>query len=64
MLRVYSELYKVESSVLFQARIGRISLECFLELIQVPNTVVEYVYDSSLETAEYILLYYPDTKGI
>jgi hypothetical protein len=57
-LRVYSKLKKVESSVLFQAHIGRIGLREFLATTRVLDIKSgDCLYRGGRETAEYILLY-------
>ena len=57
-LKLYSQLKKAESSVLFQARTGRIGLRRFLASARVPGIEsADCLYGKGQETAEHILLY-------
>ena len=58
-LKLYSQLRKAKSSVLFQARTGRIGLRRFLALARVPGIEsAECLCGKGKETTEHILLYY------
>ena len=57
-LKLYSQLKKAESSVLFQARTGRIGLRRFLALVRVPGIDSEdCLCGKGKETAEHLLLH-------
>ena len=61
-LKLYSQLKKAESSALFQAKTGRISLWWFLASMKVPRVESEEcLCKKGKETAEYVLLYYDNT---
>ena len=57
-LKLYSQLKKAESSVLFQARTGRIGLRRFLASVKVPGIEsAECLCGKGRETVEHILLF-------
>jgi hypothetical protein len=57
-LKLYGQLKKAESSVLFQARTGRIGLRRFLASARVPGIEsADCLCGKGKETAEHILLY-------
>ena len=56
-LKLYENLKKAESSVLFQARIGRIGLRRFLATAHVPGILPECLCGKGVETVEHFLLY-------
>jgi hypothetical protein len=57
-LKLYSQLKKAESSVLFQARTGRIGLRRFLASVRVPGIESgDCLCGKGRETAEHMLLY-------
>ena len=57
-LKLYGQLKKAESSVLFQARTGRIGIRRFLASARVPGIEsVECLCGKGKETAEHVLLY-------
>jgi hypothetical protein len=58
-LKLYDNLKKAESSVVFQARTGRIGLGHFLNIANVPGYKLSCQYKRGDETAEHILLYCP-----
>ncbi len=60
-LKLYSKLKKAESSVLFQARTGRIGLRRFLASARVPGVSEECLCEQGKETAEHVLLHCGDT---
>ena len=60
-LKLYSKLKKAESSVLFQARTGRIGLRRFLASVRVPGVSEECLCEQGKETAEHVLLHCGDT---
>ena len=61
-LKLYKELKKAESSVLFQARTGRIGLRKFLASARVPEIESgECLCRGGLETVEHVLLYCDNT---
>jgi hypothetical protein len=62
-LKLYSQLKKAESSVLFQARTGRIGLRQFLASVRVPGVKSEEcLYEKGKETAEHVLLHCDNTS--
>src|ERR1700704_6561442 len=61
-LKLYSQLKKVESSALFQARTGRIGLRRFLASVKVPEVESEEcLCEKGKETAEHVLLHCDNT---
>jgi hypothetical protein len=61
-LKLYSQLKKAESSVLFQARTGRIGFRRFLASVRVPGVESdECLCERGKETAEHVLLHCDNT---
>jgi hypothetical protein len=61
-LKLYSQLKKAESSVLFQARTGRIGFRRFLAFVRVPGVESdECLCEKGKETAEHVLLHCDNT---